>query len=326
MRLNGRNRTRLGSIWAPDRNDEYLIYQAALGAWPAESGTAPAPTRAPDELVARLVAYTQKAVREAKVHTSWIDQAREYGRAATAFVERTLTGRTAERFLASFVPFARRLARAGAVNSLAQLTLKLAAPGVPDFYQGSELWDFSLVDPDNRRPVDFALRRRLLDALEPLAGSVEAGRPVAPDVASLLAAWPDGRIKMLLTTCGLRFRRRHAEFMARAAYVPLAVAGPKADQVVAFARSDATGVLVAVAPRLVASETLGGRWPVGAATWGDTAVHLPDDLPAARFRHLVSGVSVDVESVAAGRGLPLARVFETCPFALLWAEPGGRPV
>jgi (1->4)-alpha-D-glucan 1-alpha-D-glucosylmutase len=321
MRLNARNRTRLGSLWAPDRNDEYLFYQAVLGAWPPETADQPVPDRAPADLVARIDAYMQKAVREAKVHTSWINQDQEYGRAVAGFVERTLAGRTAARFLASAVPFARRVARAGAVNALAQLTLKLAAPGVPDFYQGSELWDFSLVDPDNRRPVDFDHRARLLDGLEPLIAAADAGTPAEDGVAPLLASWPDGRIKLLATACGLRFRRAHAAFMAGADYVPLVSSGAAADSVVAFARHDRRGTLIAVAPRLVAAATASDRWPVGANLWSDTALAVPSGLTAARYRHLVTGEIVDAPPSADGTTLSVARVFGTCPFALLWADP-----
>lgn len=163
MRINGRNRTKVEGAWAPDRNDEYLLYQPLVGAWPAEAAPAPIPSRAEHGLVERVAEYMQKAFREAKVHTSWIHEQPEYGRAVARFVERTLAGRTAARFLASFVPFQRQIAQIGMLNSLAQLVLKLASPGVPDFYQGSELWDLSLVDPDNRRPVDYARRKVLLE-------------------------------------------------------------------------------------------------------------------------------------------------------------------
>ena len=318
MRLNARNRTRLGSLWAPDRNDEYLFYQAVLGAWPPETADHPVPDRAPADFVARIDTYMQKAVREAKVHTSWINQDQEYGRAVAGFVERTLAGPTATRFLASFVPFARRVARAGVVNALAQLTLKLAAPGVPDFYQGSELWDFSLVDPDNRRPVDFDHRARLLDGLQPLIAAADAGTPVDGGLDPLLAVWPDGRIKLLATTCGLRFRRAYADFMTGAAYVPLVSSGAAADRVVAFARHDRQGTLIAVAPRLVAADTAGDRWPIGGSVWGDTALALPAGLTAARYRHLVTGEIIAAPPSADGTRLSVARVFATCPFALLW--------
>ena len=168
------------------------------------------PERAPDDLVDWLASYVQKAAREAKVHTSWIHENEEYGRAVGQLVRRTLTGHTAPRFMAAFVPFQRRVAQAGMVNSLAQLVLKLASPGVPDFYQGTELWDLSLVDPDNRRPVDFTARQALLDGLGPTIDRLETGRGATDDVADLLERWSDGAIKLFVTACGLRFRREHA--------------------------------------------------------------------------------------------------------------------
>ncbi|MGE3510080.1 MAG: malto-oligosyltrehalose synthase, partial [Vicinamibacterales bacterium] len=271
MRLNARHRTEVAGVRAPDRNDEYLFYQTLIGVWPAESPAAPVPERADRDLVERVGAYLQKAVREAKVHTSWIEDNRAYGRAVARFVEQALTGPTAPRFLRTFVPFQRRVAQIGAVNALAQLVLKLASPGVSDIYQGNELWDFSLVDPDNRRPVDFGHRRDLLAALLPIVESVEQGGNEASRFGPLLECWEDGRIKLLVTAAGLRFRRRHADVLLDGEYVPLDVEGPASDHLVAFARPHASGTLVAMVPRLVASLTGGTqRWPLGAEVWQAT--------------------------------------------------------
>jgi (1->4)-alpha-D-glucan 1-alpha-D-glucosylmutase len=323
MRVNGRNRTKVGGAWAPDRNDEYLFYQALIGGWPADGSERPVPDRADSHLVARLVAYMQKAAREAKVHTSWIDDDQEYARALARFVEETLAGRTARRFLASFVPLQRRVARVGMMNSLAQLVLKLASPGVPDFYQGTELWDLSLVDPDNRRAVDFAARQRLLLGLRPLLDRIAEGHTVVGEVQDLLANWDDGRIKLLVTSCGLRFRRAHAALMLAGAYTPLAVDGPGTDHVVAFARHDESGILLAVAPRLIVPLVTAERpLPLGADAWGASHILLPPEVSAARYRHLITGESC--ESVGSDRSLlPIAAVFRTCPVALLWRAAGG---
>jgi (1->4)-alpha-D-glucan 1-alpha-D-glucosylmutase len=322
MKLNSKYRTRIGTLWAPDRSDEYLFYQAALGAWPPELAGGVMPDRAPDAFVTRIDAYMQKAVREAKVHTSWIDQDQEYGRAVGAFVQKVLAGPGAARFLASFVAFARRIAHPGAINALAQLTLKLAAPGVPDFYQGTELWDFSLVDPDNRRIVDFDQRRRLLESLEPLVEAADSGRPLPGGPADALAAWPDGRIKLLVTACGLRFRRRHADVLTRAAYVPLDAKGPAGDHVVAFARRASTGTLVAIVPRLAAHLAHGDRMPIGEAAWEGTRVCLPGDA-GSRYRHLFTGEIVESVGAADHSELSIAQVFRTLPVALLWSDIEG---
>ncbi len=321
MRMNASHRTRIDAGWAPDRNDEYLFYQALVGVWPAEAADAPIPDRATDGLTARLRAYMLKAVREAKVHTSWIDENEPYGQAVARFVEKTLGGRGAARFLASFVPVQRAMARLGAVNALAQLVLKLASPGVPDFYQGTELWDLNLVDPDNRRPVDFPARRAMLDALGPLVASIEAGEDRSREVAPVLDSWHDGRIKMLVTTCGLGLRRACAPLLLQGAYVPLQAQGAAADHVVAFARHDADATIVALVPRLSASLTTPERpWPLGEEAWGDVTIALPEALDAERYRHALTGATVDAHAAGQGRVLRAADVFRTLPVALLVAR------
>ena len=164
MRINRSHRVVIDGEPAPDRNDEYRLYQALVGAWPAEVGSdrvspAAASAEPAAEFVGRIQAYMLKAVRESKVHTSWLTPNEHYEDALARFVERVLTGGGAAKFLPAFLPFARRVAVLGMLNSLAQTTLKLGSPGVPDFYQGSELWDLSLVDPDNRRPWISAIVR-----------------------------------------------------------------------------------------------------------------------------------------------------------------------
>jgi (1->4)-alpha-D-glucan 1-alpha-D-glucosylmutase len=309
--------------WAPDRNDEYLFYQSLVGAWPAETLAEPVAARAPADLVGRLLSYMTKATREAKVHTSWIHVNAEYERAVEHFVEATLTGPASARFLAAFVPFQRRVAAVGMVNSLAQLTLKLTSPGVPDFYQGTELWDLSLVDPDNRRAVDFAARHALLEDLQPLIDRLDADAIVDREVNELLERWPDGRIKLLIATRGLRFRRAQRELLLTGGYSPLHVEGPAADRLVAFARTDDSGTLLTIVPRLVASLSSGDGWlPRGHQSWSSTEVLLPG-TSGTRFRHLVTG---EVIQETNGR-LPAAQIFRTSPVAMLWApHHGPNPV
>jgi (1->4)-alpha-D-glucan 1-alpha-D-glucosylmutase len=316
MRINRRNRVRIDGDWVPDRNDEYLFYQALVGAWPAESLEDSVPERAPDEMIERLAQYMAKAIREAKVHTSWIRQNAEYGRGVDQFVRGSLGGQTAKRFLIWFVPFQRRVARIGMINALAQLVLKLTSPGVPDFYQGSELWDFSLVDPDNRQPVDFATRQTLLDSLLPMVARLEAGSVVASEVDGLIEGWPDGRLKLFITTCGLRFRRAHGDLMLQGDYQPLVVEGASAEYLVAFARHDDSGTLVTVVPRLIMSVSRDfSSLPRGPRTWRDTRLLLPPWARHPCYRHVLTG-----ETVPAGEGhLPVAEILHTCPVGLLWA-------
>jgi (1->4)-alpha-D-glucan 1-alpha-D-glucosylmutase len=318
MRINGRNRVKLHGAWAPDRNDEYLFYQVLIGTWPAECRQSRIADRASTDLMERLVAYMDKAAREAKVHTSWIEENPEYSKALVRFVRETLAGQTARRFLASFVPFQRRVAQVGMVNSLSQLVLKLASPGVPDFYQGSELWDLSLVDPDNRRPVDFVARQQLLTDLRPVLDRLEHENTAERDVQDLFTRWTDGRIKLFVTTCGMRFRRQHRALMLHGAYTPLEVEGERADHVVAFARHDDSGTLLVVGPRLVAPLVTEERpLPIGPDVWAATRIILPPVARAARYRHVITGECCETTSDRSS--VPMASALGTCPVGLLWA-------
>jgi (1->4)-alpha-D-glucan 1-alpha-D-glucosylmutase len=195
---------------------------------------------------------------------------------------------------------------------------------VPDFYQGTELWDVSLVDPDNRRPVDWAHRRRLLGALDGLLASATAGTgpasapAVERAVAELLASWPDGRVKLFVTALGLRWRRAHPSVFADGDYIPLATSGPRADHVVAFARRAGSGVLVAVVPRLTMSLAAPGGWPIGEAAWGDTAIGLPHTIATHPLHTLlVGGRRVTVSPDGTVASLLVRDVLDLLPVALL---------
>lgn len=320
MRINSRHRSEISGVQSPDRNDEYLFYQALVGMWPAEPVDAPVPERAPGDIVPRVTAYMQKAAREAKVHTSWIDEDQAYGRAITRFVERVLDGPTSARFLRSFIPFQRRIARTGMVNALAQLVLKLASPGVTDFYQGNELWDLSLVDPDNRRDVDYARRGQMLDSMMPLLTTIENGGQGVDSVRDLLTHWEDGPIKLFITAAGLRFRRQHRDVMIDGSYVPLTIDGPAADHIVAFARHHAAGTLLAAVPRLTASLTTDARpLPLGEEAWTSTRILLPETLPAGSFRHVITGETIPPGPGPDSQIIAAADVFRTSPVALLWS-------
>jgi (1->4)-alpha-D-glucan 1-alpha-D-glucosylmutase len=244
-RTSRRFRTEVDGDAAPDRNDEILLYQTLVGSYPD-----PAPKAGGDAFQAyarRIVAYMQKAIREAKVHTSWTNVDEDYERAVTRFVEGVLG--SAE-FMESFAPFARRIAAAGRLSSLAQVALKLGSPGPCDVYQGCELWDLSLVDPDNRRPVDYERRAKLLDELRRRVAEGPSERAALAREVSQPEALPDGRAKLLLVREGLRLRRAAPELFLDGEYVSLSVEGPHADRVVAFARRHGRRAFVCVAPRL----------------------------------------------------------------------------
>jgi (1->4)-alpha-D-glucan 1-alpha-D-glucosylmutase len=317
MRINASARTAVNGVPAPDRADEYFFYQTLVGVWPALSPDAPTPTDAPADLVARLTAYMQKAIKEAKVHTSWVSQDDAYERAMRRFVEQALTGRTASTFLASFIAFERRIEIVGAVNGLAQLVLKLTSPGVVDLYQGSELWDLSLVDPDNRGPVDFAKRRALLDSLEPLLASANAAER-AGGVRELLRHWRDGQIKLFVTAALLRARRDHGAVWLEGDYVPLWGA-TDADRrhLVAFARRLGRETMITVAPRLVDGLLPAhSGLPLAAELWQDAAIELPPELPDV-FTNVITGERVEAVADGERRLLRAADILGACPVAVL---------
>jgi len=321
-RINAPNRTRLPGGQAPDANDEYLFYQALLGVWPI--GLDASNPDLPTDLVPRLTAYMHKATKEAKRHTSWITPNPDYETAVARFIERSLTGRTSRAFFAAFLPLVDRVASAGMVNSLSQLVLKIASPGVADFYQGVELWDQSLVDPDNRRPVDFAIRQQMLAGLEPLLAAGRAAGEIAPGgAAALLEQWTDGRIKMLITALGMRLRRQQPHLFLDGAYRPLGAEGAAAAHVIAFQRDLAGDALIVVVPRLV-TRLSPREWPVGESIWRETVVRLPDG-PAPRYRNLLTGERVIPAITADGATLALGDVLRVLPVALLWAESTTSP-
>jgi (1->4)-alpha-D-glucan 1-alpha-D-glucosylmutase len=306
-RLNRRRRLAVGERLAPSRNEEYLFYQTLVGTWPLEP-TGSLDAAGYQELVDRLAGYALKAVREAKVNTSWINPDEAYEAAIQRFVTGVLDRREGAPFLADLEAFLAEIGDAGLGSALTQALLKLTCPGVPDFYQGTELWDFSLVDPDNRRPVGFDRRAALLGELESRAAA--AGADLRALAAELLAARRDGRVKLYLIWQALAARRRHPALQPGAGYRPLAVTGGRAEHVCAFAREAGADHVVIVAPRWLTRLKGPGGLPLGPDVWGDTAVSLAG-LPAApRYRNVFTGEPVDPS-------LPLASVLATFPVALL---------
>jgi len=300
-RQNRRFRAEVDGEPAPDRNDEILLYQTLVGTFPEP---APKPdTDAWRTYAGRVTSYMQKAIREAKVHTSWTNVDAEYEEAVRRFVEGILAS---PEFMESFAPFARRIAAAGRLSSLAQVALKLASPGPCDVYQGSELWDLSLVDPDNRRPVDFACRAKLLDELRRRVAEGPSERAALAREVSQPDALLDGRAKLLLLREGLRLRRDDPDLFLRGDYVPLAAEGAHADRVVAFARRLDRRALVCVVPR----RALGILDQAGGAPW-EGRVALPQGFP----RDLLDAVTGARRRQ--GGQLDLADLFGGFPVALL---------
>ena len=316
MRLNREHRTVVDGEPAPDRNDEYRFYQALVGVWP------PAASAADAAFVSRLQAYMTKAVKEAKLHSSWINPNVPYEQAVAAYVERVLTGPDSGPLLAMLLPFERRVARAGVINSLAQVTLKIASPGVPDFYQGTEFWDLSLVDPDNRRPVDYAARREALARVREILSREPKAR--TQGVRELLEHWQDAAIKALVTTAALQARRHHPELFLDGDYVPLETDVPLPARLVAFARlHPVDGAAIAVAPTLSSSLTDDEHpLPVG-DRWRTSRILLPEALAGLTFVDCFTGEKLRPVMSGEGAWLFAGQVLGTLPVALLVASEAG---
>jgi (1->4)-alpha-D-glucan 1-alpha-D-glucosylmutase len=295
---------------APDANEEYLLYQTLLGTWPLT----PMNAGEHQNYIQRIDEYIQKALHEAKVHTSWINPNAAYENAVTKFVRAVLEPAPGNKFLRDFERFQAPIAQAGIWNSVAQVLLKVTSPGVPDFYQGNEIWAFDLVDPDNRRPVDYDLRRRMLAKL-----CEQAERDRTALVIALRENPCDGAIKMFITREALRFRREHPALFAQGSYVGLLPEGVRARHVVAFARAVQDQMVVALNGRFFLKLCESSKQPIG-PVWGDTTVVLPRRSHAETFRDVFTGQTVTAQLSEGRLVLPLNEVFSHCPVALLLAE------
>jgi (1->4)-alpha-D-glucan 1-alpha-D-glucosylmutase len=306
--LNNYARAELDGVNVPDFNEEYLFYQTLVGTWPQS----PMTHSEHETFVGRIRDYMLKAAKEAKLYTSWISPNRHYEQALAEFVQRTLEARPGNDFLTDFTAFHPPIAMAGMLNSLSQTLIKACSPGVPDFYQGTELWDDNLVDPDNRRAVDFASRRAMLERM-----SHDAEGNILKLVGELVASPADGRIKMYIIRQALQFRRHNPELFAGGRYVALEPAGAHSRQVISFARHRGRQHVVVVAGRFFMSLGLTGRsFPEG-RRWADTTVALPLELASARYVDVFTGRSIDSHRGGAARQLALSEVFAEMPVAML---------
>jgi (1->4)-alpha-D-glucan 1-alpha-D-glucosylmutase len=308
-RANSPKRTFFNGASAPDPGEESLLYQTMLGAWPFSIEELP-------EFRERVKAFFIKAVREAKLHTNWFGPKADYESALLTYVDAICDGDRSAGFFPEFLALQKKTAFYGCLNSLAQVLLKIASPGLPDFYQGEELWDLNLVDPDNRRPVDFALRRRLLDELKQLDhGDRDAL------LASLLATWFDGRVKLYLTWRALNFRREHRELFHCGEYLPMASTGRQKEHLFAFARRHNDEWAVAAAPRLLSHLVDPGEMPLGRAVWTTASIELPPGAPAA-WQDCITGRPVHAVKRASRLVLRAADLFRQFPVALCTSLPG----
>jgi (1->4)-alpha-D-glucan 1-alpha-D-glucosylmutase len=286
-----------------------LLYQTLLGAWPLHPLKE---ERDWEEFRRRIHDYMLKAIREAKENTSWVNPNNDYEKAMAAFVRALLTPGDENRFLNDFMPFQRRIARLGFWNSLSQTFLKLTAPGVPDIYQGNDVWDFSLVDPDNRRAVDYEYRRAVF---EQIRGSAHRERG---SLSRMLETPEDDQLKLYLTWRTLCFRQERPDVFQQGEYLPLSVEGVRANHVVAFARRFGTTEVLVVAPRLVASLIGAGESaPVGAQIWQDTSLLVPCGGESKTYTNLFTGDEVEVAQ--AGK-IAVAEMLSKFPVALYVAD------
>jgi (1->4)-alpha-D-glucan 1-alpha-D-glucosylmutase len=316
-RFNKKKKSQVDGQLAPDPNDEYLLYQSLIGAWPVEPEAG--------EFAAfrqRIRDYMLKAVREAKVNSSWISPNAAYEEALVRFVDLLLQEKSHNPFLADMGEFQRLTSHCGMLNALSQTLLKITAPGIPDFFQGSELWDLSLVDPDNRRPVDFGLRHRCLEEIrqgEEKAGPLALARELAADMR-------DGSIKLYLIRQALGLRYRERELFERGSYLPLEVQGEGVDHVCAFERSLGEGLVIVVAPRFFTRLVREpGELPLGQEVWQATRIVFPPEAGGGRYRNVFTGEVLASERQEAGEGLYLADVLAHFPVALLERIPHPRP-
>jgi (1->4)-alpha-D-glucan 1-alpha-D-glucosylmutase len=296
---NADKRTELNSRQVPEPNEEILIYQVLLGSWPMCACSA-------NEYLKRIQEFLMKAGREAMVHTRWTVPNLEHEKAVADFTAAILEPGVGNGFRKELEQLAQKLAFHGALNSLAQLLIKIGSPGVADFYQGSELWDLRLVDPDNRTPVDFASRQRRLAAIDR-----------APDLSQMLSHWQDATVKLFVTSRALQERRTRDELFLKGSYSPLSVTGAQAESVFAFTRHFRRAWSLIVVPRLTTRLTPGQSLSFNAGQWKDTAVVLPTGTPWL-WKNVFTGESHPVSTDHGGSAQLLLRdVLADFPVAML---------
>jgi (1->4)-alpha-D-glucan 1-alpha-D-glucosylmutase len=309
-RLNNRKKTIVNGGKVPDPNEEYLLYQTLLGACPCDMFEG----KEADSFRLRAKDYMLKAAREAKINTSWISPDALYEEALLIFIDRILETNGSNEFLKDFTDFQKKISYFGMYNSLSQVLLKITSPGVPDFYQGTELWDLCLVDPDNRRPVDFETRRKMLFDLkrqETELGPLQISRDLA-------GRRDEGSLKLYVIYKALNYRKLHRDLYSNSEYLPLEAGREKANHVCAFARRSGNESMVTVVPRFLtrlvpSPENL----PCGQAVWDDTLLIVPYADMGMQYRNIFTDELLSVQEINGVRGLYLAEVFSCFPVALL---------
>jgi (1->4)-alpha-D-glucan 1-alpha-D-glucosylmutase len=301
-RINRSKKRMVRGFRVPERNDEYFLYQTLLGAFPFDQNDYP-------QFVQRMKGYIIKSVREAKVHTAWLKPDEDYESAYMDFLDAVLRPSKENLFLQAFVPFQKKIAWYGVWYSLSQTLIKITAPGVPDFYQGCELWDLSLVDPDNRRPVDYEARAAFLKEIK-----AKEERGAGPLITELLSTKEDGRIKLFLIYRSLKARNEKIQLFQEGDYLPLQGEGLFRDCVVAFARKRGDEWAVVAVPRYLTPVAAEDEYPLGKEKWKDTRLLLPKEAPQA-WSNALTGEKIE------GHGsLPLGDLLSGFPVSLLMKQ------
>ncbi|MBL1173619.1 MAG: malto-oligosyltrehalose synthase [Pantanalinema sp. GBBB05] len=297
--LNRQHKLRINGKFVPDRNDEYFLYQTLIGAFPFNQAEFP-------EFIERIKNYMIKAIREAKVHTAWLRPDQAYEEGYLKFVEQVLADDSSNEFFQVFCQFQQRVAEYGIFNSLSQVILKNTMPGVPDLYQGCELWDLSLVDPDNRRPVDYDQRISYLE---------EVKLKIAQDSLALLnelfSSKEDGKIKLFLTTQVLQARKNYFDLFQKGDYQPIKVSGKFANHIVAFSRSYQNQVAIVLIPRFLTQIIQPGEFPLGQEIWQDTQIELNQEMPSSWQN------AITLQGIQGSNALLVGEILEHFPVALL---------
>jgi (1->4)-alpha-D-glucan 1-alpha-D-glucosylmutase len=305
-RLNRKKKKSIKGITIPDKNDEYFLYQTLIGTYPSNPGEI-------ESFHDRLKAYTIKAVREAKVHTEWLRPDTDYEKYYISFIEKILKSSDQNRFLEEFLTFQKMIAYYGIFNSLSQTLIKIASPGVPDFYQGTEFWDLNMVDPDNRRPVDYGLRKWLFNEMKSRE-SVDRLKLIG----ELLSTKEDGRIKLFLMYKALSARNKEKALFQKGSYIPLETAGRHKDSILSFARAYKPVWMIAIAPRFLTGVVGEHQYPFGMEVWHDTHIQLPQQAPTS-WKDVITGETFTFE-----KELTVGTVLKYFPVALLLNTEKGK--
>ncbi|MEW6108569.1 MAG: malto-oligosyltrehalose synthase [Nitrospirota bacterium] len=307
-RLNRKKKLIVDNRRVPDRNEEYLLYQTLIGAWPINI------ENEYEDFKKRIKEYMIKALREAKINTSWINPDAIYEEALLIFIDSVLSDTSGNRFLNDFRPFQKMISDYGMSNSLSQTLLKITSPGVPDFYQGTEIWNFSLVDPDNRRPVDYGTRKKMLEEIKRLESEIG----ILKLAKELTASRNDGRIKLYVICKALNYRKNNRQLFEGSEYIPLEIHGEMANNICAFSRVLLNRRVIVVVPRFLTqfcNQTGDISFP--GEEWEDSFLAVPFDDAGAGYMNVFTGEILTVRNQNEAAVLNIREIFGNFPVALL---------